>query len=212
MRVPLFYVELTEKSRTNMKQESQTTASRPFAALLLVTGLVALFVLGYRLLANRSKAAPDALELRQPPPRSLDRSMDMPRAKRLLRLAIIHPFITSVMVVALAVLLTLAYLQIASSADAEVLARQPPSEYDEHFNYGQMQSMWHFAMCDAMLFSTKPEDEIEKVKERIAVAVEYTGPSGTSHPDAYKPRIRSASEIAETIRLASEFYERVNCK
>ena len=161
MRVPLFYVELTEKSRTNMKQESQTTASRPFAALLLVTGLVALFVLGYRLLANRSEAAPDALEPRQPPPRPPDRPMDMSRAKRLLRLAIIHPFITSVLVVALAVLLTLAYLQIASSADAEVLARQPPSEYDEHFNYGQMQAMWHFAMCDAMLFSTKPEGNRE---------------------------------------------------
>lgn len=191
-----------------MKQASQTPTSRPLAAALLAMGLVALFILGHRLLADKSGTAPDALQPQQPPPQPTR----IPRAKRLLQIGIAHPFATSMLVMALTVLLTIAYLQIASPTDAEPLTRQPPSEYDKYFNYEQMQAMWRFAGCDAMLFSTKPEDEIQKIKERIAVAAEYTGTNRPNRPNAYKPRIRSASEIAETIRLTGEFYERINCK
>ncbi len=220
-----------------MKQAPHSRASRPISAALLATGLAALFILLYRLLAGKSGTAIDAeadalattaiafddaapattavaFEPPTPPlpPPLPPHPLETSRPKRLLQAGVAHPFASAMLVMTLVVFLTFAYLQVAGSTDADLLARQPPSKYDEYFNYRQMQAMWHFAMCDAMLFSTKPEDEIEKVKERIAVAVEYTGPSGASHPDAYKSRIRTAAEIVEAIRLAEEFYERVNCQ
>ena len=220
-----------------MKQAPHSRASRPISAALLATGLAALFILLYRLLAGKSRTDTDAeadalattaiaLDNDAPattavafepttmplPPPLPPHPLETSRPKRLLQAGVAHPFASAMLVMALTVFLTFAYLQVAGSTDSDLLARQPPSKYDEYFSYGQMQAMWRFAMCDAMLFSTKPEDEIENVKERTAVAVEYTDPSGASHPDAYKSRIRTAAEIVEAIRLAEEFYERVNCQ
>lgn len=128
--------------------------------------------------------------------------------RRALRIGRAHPLAVAALVMALVIALTLTAQQIAS----RVAPQTAQSEYDRHFTYGQLQAMTHFAMCDAMLFSTRPEDELENVKERMAIDVEYIAPAAPGRQGEYKRRVRDREEIAEVVKLASEFYERVNCK
>ena len=110
---------------------------------------------------------------------------------------------------------TLVYLPFSERSSTIGGIRHEPSEYDEFFTYSQMEAMTHFAMCDAMLFSTRPEEELENVKERMAIEVEFDSSAGAGAPSQagqYTRRVRSPVEIAEAIRLAEEFYERVNCQ
>ena len=110
---------------------------------------------------------------------------------------------------------TLAYIPFSERTSTIGGIRHEPSEYDDFFTYSQMEAMTHFAKCDAMLFSTLPEEELENVKERMAIEVEFNSSSGTgaaSQAGQHTRRVRSPEEIAEAIRLASEFYERINCK
>lgn len=110
---------------------------------------------------------------------------------------------------------TLAYIPFSERSSTIDGIRHEPSEYDEFFTYSQMEAMTHFAKCDAMLFSTRPEEELENVKERMAIEVEFDSTRGAgtaSRAGQYTRRVRSPEEIAEAIRLAEEFYERVNCK
>lgn len=118
-------------------------------------------------------------------------------------------------VVVVVVVGTLAYLPFSDWSSTIGGIRHEPSEYDEFFTYSQMEAMTHFAKCDAMLYSTRPEEELENVKERMAIEVEFdssAGPGASSSAGQYTRRVRSPEEIAETIRLAEEFYERVNCQ
>ena len=128
--------------------------------------------------------------------------------KRALQIGKAHPLVAAALAMLLVVALTLASQQIAF----RIAPQAPQSEYDKHFTYEQIDMMWHFAMCDAMLFSTRPEDELENVKERIAIDVDYIAPTAPGSQGVYERRVRSRTEIEETIRLAEEFYERVNCK
>ena len=118
-------------------------------------------------------------------------------------------------VVALVVVATMAYFPFADGTFSAGGIEHPPSEYDQFFTYSQMESITHFAMCDAMLFSTRTEEELEHVKERMAIEVEFNSPGGPGAPSSagqYTRRVRSPEEIAEKIRLAEEFYQRVNCQ
>ncbi len=128
---------------------------------------------------------------------------------RALQIAIAHPFLTASSAMLIVVALTFAYTLLDDGwADEQISA----SQYDKHFTYEQLQMMEHFAMCDAMLFSTRPDEELDNVKERIAVDVEYLGDDASDGEAQYRRRIRTRQEIAEVVRLAEEFYERVNCK
>ena len=121
----------------------------------------------------------------------------------------------TLVVVTLVIVGTLAYIPFSERSSTIGGIRNEPSEYDEFFTYSQMEAMTHFAKCDAMLFSTRPEEELENVKERMAIEVEFNssaGPGASSTAGQYNRRVRSPEEIAEAIRLAEEFYERVNCQ
>ena len=193
-----------------MKRASQIGILRPFAAVLAVIGLISLFILGYRSLAGRGKDAQVAPEPQQPPPQPAR----TPGGRRLLRFGVRHPLAIALIVVILVVVATMAYLPFANTTSTIGGIEHQPSDYDKFFTYSQMESMTHFAMCDAMLFSTRPEEELENVKERMAIEVEFDSSAGAgvaSQAGRYTRRVRSPEEIAEAIRLASEFYERVNC-
>ena len=191
-----------------MKRASQIGILRPFAAVLAVIGLISLFILGYRSLAARGKDAEVVPEPQQPPPQPAR----TPGGRRLLRFGVRHPLAIALIVVILVVVATMAYLPFANTTSTIGGIEHQPSDYDKFFTYSQMKSMTHFAMCDAMLFSTRPEEELENVKERIAIEVEFDSSAGAaSQAGRYTRRVRSPEEIAEAIRLASEFYERVNC-
>ena len=191
-----------------MKRASQIGILRPFAAVLAVIGLISLFILGYRSLAARGKDAEVVPEPQQPPPQPAR----TPGGRRLLRFGVRHPLAIALIVVILVVVATMAYLPFANTTSTIGGIEHQPSGYDKFFTYSQMKSMTHFAMCDAMLFSTRPEEELENVKERIAIEVEFDSSAGAaSQAGRYTRRVRSPEEIAEVIRLASEFYERVNC-
>ena len=191
-----------------MKRASQIGILRPFAAVLAVIGLISLFILGYRSLAARGKDAEVVPEPQQPPPQPAR----TPGGRRLLRFGVRHPLAIALIVVILVVVATMAYLPFANTTSTIGGIEHQPSDYDKFFTYSQMKSMTHFAMCDAMLFSTRPEEELENVKERIAIEVEFDSSAGAaSQAGRYTRRVRSPEEIAEVIRLASEFYERVNC-
>ena len=196
-----------------MKRASQIGILRPFAAVIAVIGVVALVIVSIRTLAGRGERDAEPIEpqaLLPPPPPAVT-----PRRRGLLGLGVRHPLVISLIVVIVVVIGTLAYLPFAERSSTIGGIRHEPSEYDEFFTYSQMEAMTHFAKCDAMLFSTRPEEELENVKERMAVEVEFStsaGPGAASHAGQYVRRVRSPEEIAEAIRLASEFYERVNCQ
>ena len=199
-----------------MKRASQIGILRPFAALLAVIGMVVLVVVGIRALTGRrddEEAAPVEHQAQQPqqsqpPPPPLA----APRRRGLLRR---HPLVIAIIVVIVVVTGTLAYIPLSERSSTIGGIRHEPSDYDEFFTYSQMEAMTHFAKCDAMLFSTRPEEELENVKERMAIETEFNSTAGagaSSSAGQYTRRVRSPEEIAETIRLAEEFYERVNCQ
>ena len=199
-----------------MKRASQIGILRPFAALLAVIGMVVLVVVGIRALTGRrddEEAAPVEHQAQQPqqsqpPPPPLA----APRRRGLLRR---HPLVIAIIVVIVVVAGTLAYIPLSERSSTIGGIRHAPSDYDEFFTYSQMEAMTHFAKCDAMLFSTRPEEELENVKERMAIETEFNSTAGagaSSSAGQYTRRVRSPEEIAETIRLAEEFYERVNCQ
>ena len=199
-----------------MKRASQIGILRPFAALLAVIGMVVLVVVGIRALTGRrddEEAAPVEHQAQQPqqsqpPPPPLA----APRRRGLLRR---HPLVIAIIVVIVVVAGTLAYIPLSERSSTIGGIRHEPSDYDEFFTYSQMEAMTHFAKCDAMLFSTRPEEELENVKERMAIETEFNSTAGagaSSSAGQYTRRVRSPEEIAETIRLAEEFYERVNCQ
>ncbi len=133
-----------------------------------------------------------------------------------MRFGIRHPLSIALVVVILVVISTIVYFfQFAERQTVIGGIEHQPSEYDEFFTYSQMEAMTHFAKCDAMLFSTTPEEELEHVKERMAIEVEFDSSAGAgaaSQDGRYTRRVRTPEEIAEAVRLASEFYERVNCQ
>ena len=187
----------------------------PFAAFMALIGVVALIIVGIRALAGRDEAV--AAPSETPPPPPPPQPPELPRTARrggLLRFSVRHPLAIALIVVILVIVATMAYLPFAERATTIRGIEHPPSEYDKFFTYSQMEALTHFAMCDAMLFSTRPEDELENVKERLAIEAEFHSSGGPGTPGRegqYIRRVRSPEEIAEVIRLASEFYERVNC-
>ncbi len=190
----------------------------PFAAILGVIGVVVLIIVGIRSLLGRSRiepAPPQPPTPPQPPAPPRPPAAAEPRRRGPLRFGIRHPLVISLIVVVVVVVGTLAYLPFSDWSSTIGGIRHEPSEYDEFFTYSQMEAMTHFAKCDAMLYSTRPEEELENVKERMAIEVEFdssAGPGASSSAGQYTRRVRSPEEIAETIRLAEEFYERVNCQ
>ena len=186
----------------------------PFAAILGVVGLVALIIVGIRSLTGQSKVEPappqpPAPPVPPPPPAPAPSRRGPPR------FTVRHPLVIAIIVVIVVIVGTLAYIPFSERSSTIGGIRHEPSEYDEFFTYSQMEAMTHFAKCDAMLFSTRPEEELENVKERMAIEVEFnssTGPGAASSAGQYNRRVRSPEEIAEAIRLAEEFYERVNCQ
>ena len=189
---------------------------RPFAAIiaaiLAVVGVVALIIMGIRAITGRRIAPEAPVPPPAPPP---PRPAPPPRRRRLLGLGVRHPLTITLVVVALVIVGTLAYIPLSERSSTIGGIRHEPSDYDEFFTYSQMEAMTHFAKCDAMLFSTRPEEELENVKERMAIEVEFNssaGPGAASSAGQYNRRVRSPEEIAEAIRLAEEFYERVNCQ
>ena len=203
-----------------MKRASQIGILRPFvtviAAILAVIGVVALVIVGIRALTGKraeEQAAPAEPQARQPQPSPQPSpTAAAPRRRGLLRR---HPLVIAIIVVIVVVVGTLAYIPLSERSSTIGGIRHEPSDYDEFFTYSQMEAMTHFAKCDAMLFSTTPEEELENVKERMSIEVEFdssAGPGASSSAGQYTRRVRSPEEIAETIRLAEEFYERVNCQ
>ena len=203
-----------------MKRASQIGILRPFVtvitAILAVIGVVALVIVGIRALTGKreeEEAAPVAPQARQPQqPQPSPPPVVAPRRRGLLRR---HPLVIAIVVVIVVVVGTLAYIPFSERSSTIGGIRHEPSDYDEFFTYSQMEAMTHFAKCDAMLFSTTPEEELENVKERMSIEVEFTGaagPGASGQAGQHTRRVRSPEEIAETIRLAEEFYERINCQ
>ena len=191
---------------------------RPFAAIiaaiLAIVGVVALIIVGIRAITGRRRE-PEAPVAPLPPPPPPSRPAPPPlRRRRLLGFGIRHPLVITLLVVIVVIVGTLSYIPFSERTTSIGGIEIQPSDYDKFFTFSQMEALTHFAKCDAMLFSTKPEDELENVKERMAVAVEFEGlpGQGTGNRDGqYVVRVRSPVEIAEAIRLAEEFYQRVNC-
>ena len=215
---------IIEKLKLRFKSEGKPPAGKrrpseigilaPFAALLGVIGLIALVIVGIRSLTGRSKVEPAPPQSPAPP---VPPPAPAPAAggREPLRFSIRHPLVIAIIAVIVVIVGTLAYIPFSDRASTIGGIRHEPSEYDEFFTYSQMEAMTHFAKCDAMLFSTRPEEELDNVKERIAIEVEFNssaGPGASSSAGQYTRRVRSPEEIAEAIRLAEEFYERVNCQ
>lgn len=200
------------------RRPSEVGILAPFAAILGVIGVVVLIIVGIRSLLGRSRIEPAPPQPPIPPqPYAPPRppAAAEPRRRGPLRFGIRHPLVIAMIVVIVVVVGTLAYLPFSEWSSTIGGIRHEPSEYDEFFTYSQMEAMTHFAKCDAMLYSTRPEEELENVKERMAIEVEFdssAGPGASSSAGQYTRRVRSPEEIAETIRLAEEFYERVNCQ
>lgn len=114
------------------------------------------------------------------------------------------------LVVALVLVGTVAFIPFSGGTTTIGGIEHQPSDYDKFFTYSQMEAMAHFAKCDAMLFSARPAEELLNVMERMAIEVEFVGSAGAAGGESIR-RVRSPEEIAETIRLANEFYERMNC-
>ena len=210
--------KVNAKPPTDKRRPSGTGFLAPFAAILGAIGLVALIVVGVRSLVGRSRiepAAPQPPVPPQPPTPPQPPAATEPRRRGPLRFGIRHPLVIAMIVVIVVIVGTLAYLPFSEWSSTIGGIRHEPSEYDEFFTYSQMEAMTHFAKCDAMLYSTRPEEELENVKERMAIEVEFDssrGAGAASRAGQYTRRVRSPEEIAEAIRLAEEFYERVNCK
>ena len=200
------------RQNADKRRVSEMGILRPFAAVIAAFGLVALIIVGIRTLSSRGNQTESPAE----PPTEPPRSAPLPARRRsLFGFSVRHPLAISLIVVIVVVIGTLAYFPFSERSSTIGGIRHEPSEYDEFFTYSQMEAMTHFAKCDAMLFSTRPEEELENVKERMAIEVEFSasgGPGAASPTGQYNRRVRSPEEIAEAIRLASEFYERVNCQ
>ena len=202
------------------RRSSELGILAPFAAIVGVIGLVALIIVGVRSLMGQSKVEPVPPQPPQPPtppvpPVSPPPPVPAPSRRGQQRFGIRHPMVIAIIAVIVVIVGTLAYIPFSERSSTIGGIRHEPSEYDEFFTYSQMEAMTHFAKCDAMLFSTRPEEELENVKERMAIEVEFNssaGPGAHSREGQYVRRVRSPEEIAETIRLAEEFYERVNCQ
>lgn len=187
---------------------------RPITGILAVIGLIAIVVTGFRAVAGRgwasqrqSAAAPEPPIPAVPtPPPAPARAPHRRGFKRLAR----HPFVIALLAVVIVIVGTVAFMPFSDGPTIIGGIEHQPSDYDKFFTYSQMEAITHFAKCDAMLFSTRPEEELENVKERMSIEVEFGGSAGAAGGDAIR-RVRSPEEIAETIRLASEFYERINC-
>ena len=196
-----------------MKRASQNGILRPFAAIIAVIGVVTLVIVGIRALTARSEkdAAPIEPQARQLQPAPAP--VATPRRRGLLRR---HPLVIALIAVAVVVVGTLAYIPFSGWSSTSTIGGIPhePSEYDKFFTYSQMESMARFAKCDAMLFSTTPELELENVKERMSIETEFDSSAGSGasgQAGISTRRVRTPEEIAETIRLAEEYYDRINC-
>ena len=199
------------RAATEKPRWSEIGILRPFAAIIALIGFVALVAVGIRTLIGRAKQPEPPIVPPAPPA-----PVPVPAPSRSMwqRFSLRHPITIAVIVVVIVIVGTLAYIPFAERTTSIGGVELQPSEYDQFFTYSQMEALTHFAKCDAMLFSTKPEDELENVKERMAVAVEFESAPGQgpgSREGQYARRVRSPEEIAEAIRLAEEFYQRVNC-
>ena len=205
------------KPPTDRRRPPELGILAPFAAIVGVIGLVALIIVGIRSIMGQSKVEPTPPQPPQPPvpPVPPPPPVPAPSTRGQQRFGIRHPMVIAIIAVVVVIVGTLAYIPFSERSSTIGGIRHEPSEYDEFFTYSQMEAMTHFAKCDAMLFSTRPEEELENVKERMAIEVEFNssaGPGAHSREGQYVRRVRSPEEIAETIRLAEEFYERVNCQ
>ena len=201
---------------TDRRRPPELGILAPFAAILGVIGLVALIIVGIRSIAGRSTVEPAPPQPPTPPVPPLPPAPAPATGRKgPLRSSIRHPLVIAIIAVIVVIVGTLAYIPFSERTSTIGGIRHEPSEYDEFFTFSQMEAMTHFAKCDAMLFSTRPEEELENVKERMAIEVEFNSPAGpgaSSSAGQYTRRVRSPEEIAEAIRLAEEFYERVNCQ
>ena len=203
------------------KRNNRIGILRPITGILAVIGLIAIVVTAIRAIAGRgradtgqSAAAPipaapvPPVPVPPTPPPTPARTPHRRGFKRLAR----HPFVIAMLVVALVLLGTaaLAFMPLSGGTMTIGGIVHQPSDYDKFFTYSQMEAMADFAKCDAMLFSTQPAEELLNVMERMSIEVEFGGSTGAAVGE-YIRRVRSPVEIAETIRLASEFYERANC-
>ena len=190
---------------------------RPITGILAVIGLIAIVVTGFRAIAGRGRTDPGQAAAAPipaapvppvPVPPTPARTPHRRGFKRLAR----HPFVIAMLVVALVLVGTaaLAFMPLSGGTMTIGGIVHQPSDYDKFFTYSQMEAMADFAKCDAMLFSTQPAEELLNVMERMSIEVEFGGSTGAAVGE-YIRRVRSPVEIAETIRLASEFYERANC-
>ncbi|MYC08178.1 MAG: hypothetical protein F4X57_13560 [Chloroflexi bacterium] len=196
------------------KRNDRIGILRPITGILAVIGLIAIVVTGFRAIAGRGRAAPGQsaaapvppVPVPPTPPPALARAPHRRGFKRLAR----HPFVIAMLVVVIVLVGTVAFIPFSGGPTTIGGIELQPSDYDKFFTYSQMEAMTHFAKCDAMLFSTRPAEELMNVMERMAIEVEFGGSTGAAVGE-YLRRVRSPEEIAETIRLAGEFYERVNC-
>ena len=204
------------KPPTDKRRPSEVGILAPFAAILGVIGVVVLIIVGIRSLMGRSRVEPAPPQPPAPPvPPPPPPPAPATSRRGPLRFSIRHPLVIAIIVVIVVIVGTLAYIPFSERSSTIGGIRHEPSEYDEFFTYSQMEAMTHFAKCDAMLFSTRPEEELENVKERMSIEVEFdssAGPGASSSAGQYTRRVRSPEEIAEAIRLAEDFYERVNCQ
>ena len=187
---------------------------RPITGILAVIGLIAIVVTGFRAIAGRGRVVPGQsaaapvppVPVPPTPPPAPARAPHRRGFRRLAR----HPFVIAMLVVALVLVGTVAFIPFSGGATTIGGIVHEPSDYDKFFTYSQMEVMSHFAKCDAMLFSTHPAEEMLNVMERMAIEVGFGNAAGAVGGEAIRS-VRSPEAIAETIRLASEFYERVNC-
>ena len=201
-----------DKPPADKRRPSEVGILAPFAAIFGVIGLIALVIVGIRSLVGKSQVEPLPPQPPTPPPPP---PAPTPSARGRRQFGIRHPMVIALTAVIVVIIGTLAYIPFSERSSTIGGIRHEPSEYDDFFTYSQMEAMTHFAKCDAMLFSTRPEEELENVKERMAIEVEFNssaGPGASSNAGQYIRRVRSPEEIAEAIRLAEEFYERVNCQ
>lgn len=205
------------KPPTPKRRPSELGILAPLAAILGVIGLVALVIVGIRSLMGQSRVepAPPPPPPPPPPPVPPPAAVSTPSARGQRRFAVRHPMAIAIVAVIVVIIGTLAYILLSERSTVIGSIQHEPSAYDEFFTYSQMEAMTRFAKCDATLYSTTPEEELENVKERMAIEVEFSSaaaPGASGSEGERIRRVRSPEEIAETIRLAEEFYERINCQ
>ena len=133
--------------------------------------------------------------------------------KRALRFWPAHPVWGALTAVAIAIALTIV-LSATQTRGADSGGDRAGSEYDRYFSHEQLGTVERLAMCEALLNLTRPQDESERMKERLAIEEAYIRGvrGGESDEWEYRRRARDKYEVAQAIRLADELYQQANCR